>query len=63
MNLIEDAMDAFALLQKMTCLGYVAEGGLFTARSLGRDIDSIGERFGELSSIESASALTSPTKQ
>ena len=55
MNLIEDAMDAFALLPENDVPWDTwLKAGLFTARSLGRDIDSIGERFGELSSIESA---------
>lgn len=55
MNLIEDATDAFALIPSDDVPWDTwLKAGLFIARSLGRDIDSIGERFGEISTVPSA---------
>jgi hypothetical protein len=55
MNLIEDATDAFALVPESDVPWDTwLKAGLFIARSLGRDIASIGERFGELSTMRNA---------
>lgn len=55
MNLIEDATDAYALIPSDDVPWDTwLKAGLFIARSLGRDIDSIGERFGEISTVQSA---------
>jgi hypothetical protein len=55
MNVVEEAMDAFALLPTTDVPWNTwLKAGLFMARSLGREIDSIAERFGELSTIQSA---------
>jgi hypothetical protein len=55
MNLVEDAMDAFALVPASDVPWDTwLKAGLFIARSLGRDIDSIGEHFGEVSTVQSA---------
>ena len=55
MNLIEDATDAYALVPSTDVPWDTwLKAGLFIARSLGRDIDSIGERFGEISTVQSA---------
>jgi hypothetical protein len=56
MNLVDDAMEAFALIPELTDVPWDTwlKAGLFEARSLGRDIESIAVRFGELSSIQSA---------
>jgi hypothetical protein len=55
MNLVEDAMDAFALVPTADVPWDTwVKAGLFFARSLGRDIDAIGERFGEVSTVQSA---------
>jgi hypothetical protein len=56
MNVVDDAMDAFALIPTDTDVPWDTwlKAALFVARSLGRDLDSIGERFGEHSTIESA---------
>jgi hypothetical protein len=55
MNLVEDAMDAFALVPTADVPWDTwVKAGLFIARSLGRDIDAIGERFGEVSTVQSA---------
>jgi hypothetical protein len=55
MNLVDDAMDVFALIP-VTDVPWDTwlKAALFIARSLGRDLDSIGERFGEHSTNESA---------
>ena len=55
MNPAEDAMDAFALLAANDVpWGTWVKAGLFIARSLGCDIDAIGQHFGEVSTVESA---------
>jgi hypothetical protein len=56
MNLVDDAMDAFALAPTVVDVPWDTwlKSGLFVARSLGRDIVSIAERFGELSTREAA---------
>jgi hypothetical protein len=55
MNLVEDATDAYALIPSNDVPWNTwLKAGLFIARSLGRDIDSIGERFGEISTVQSA---------
>jgi hypothetical protein len=55
MNLIEEATDAFALVPGADVPWDTwLKAGLFIARSLGRDIGSIGERFGEISTIQNA---------
>ena len=56
LNLVDDAMDGFALIPSRTDVPWDTwlKAGLFVARSLGRDIDSIAQRFGELSTIEAA---------
>lgn len=56
MNLVDDAMDAFALIPSIGDVPWDTwvKAALFVARSLGRDTYSIAERFGELSTRESA---------
>jgi hypothetical protein len=54
MNPVEDAMDAFALVGTGDVPWDWVKAGLFIARSLGRDIDAIGERFGEVSTAQGA---------
>lgn len=56
MNLVDDAMDAFALTPNNGDVPWDTwlKAALFIARSLGRDIVSIPERFGELSTREAA---------
>lgn len=56
MNLVDDAMEAFALIASSTDVPWDTwlKAGLFVARSLGRDIESIAQHFGELSTMESA---------
>ncbi|MGD0852846.1 MAG: hypothetical protein ABSA07_05735 [Acidimicrobiales bacterium] len=56
MYLADDAMDAFALIPTIGDVPWDSwlKAGLFVARSLGRDIYSIAERFGELSTREAA---------
>jgi hypothetical protein len=56
MNLVDDAMDAFALIPSSTDVPWDTwlKAGLFVARSLGRDIESIAQHFGELSTMDSA---------
>lgn len=56
MNLVDDAMEAFALIPDTVDVPWDTwlKGGLVVARSLGRDIESIAVRFGELSSVQSA---------
>lgn len=56
MNLVDDAMDAFALLPTGADVPWDTwlKAALFIARSLGRDIQAVAERFGELSTLESA---------
>ncbi len=56
MNLVDDAMDAFALIPSVGDVPWDTwvKAALFVARSLGRDTFSIAERFGELSTRESA---------
>jgi hypothetical protein len=56
MNLVDDAMESFALIPNEGDVPWDTwlKAALFVARSLGRDIVSIAERFGELSSVESA---------
>jgi len=55
MNLVEDAMDAFTLVPTADVAWNTwVKAGLFIARSLGRDIDAIGARFGEVSTVQSA---------
>ena len=54
-NPVEEAMDAFALVPAADVPWDTwVKAGLFIARSLGRDIDAIGERFGEVSAVQSA---------
>ena len=56
MNLVDDAIESFALIPDTSDVPWDTwlKAGLLGARSLGRDIASIAERFGELSSIQSA---------
>jgi hypothetical protein len=56
MNLVDDAIDAFALIPALADVPWDTwlKAALFVARSLGRDIESIAERFGTLSTVESA---------
>jgi hypothetical protein len=56
MNLVDDAVAALALIATPPDVPWDTwlKAALFIARSLGRDLDSIAVRFGELSSIESA---------
>lgn len=56
MNLVDDAMDVFALIPSGTDVPWDTwlKAGLFVARSLGRDIEAIAQHFGELSTMESA---------
>jgi hypothetical protein len=55
MNPVEDAVDAFALVPANDVPWDTwLKAGLFIARSLGRDIDAIGEHFGEVSTVQSA---------
>jgi len=56
LNLVDDAMDAFALIPSRTDVPWDTwlKAGLFIARSLGRDIETIAQRFGELSTMEAA---------
>ncbi len=56
MNLVDDAMEAFALIPSGSDVPWDTwvKAGLFVARSLGRDIESVAQRFGELSTLESA---------
>ena len=50
MNLVDDAIEAFALIPENSDVPWDTwlKAGLFVARSLGRDIESIAVRFGEL---------------
>ncbi|HEY5010270.1 MAG TPA: hypothetical protein VIH73_03880, partial [Acidimicrobiales bacterium] len=56
MNLVDDAIEAFALIPENSDVPWDTwlKAGLLGARLLGRDIESIAVRFGELASIESA---------
>ncbi len=56
MNLVDDAIESFALIPENSDVPWDTwlKAGLLGARSLGRDIGSIAERFGELSSVQSA---------
>jgi hypothetical protein len=56
MNLVDDAIESFALIPETADVPWDTwlKAGLLGARSLGRDIESIAARFGELSSIQSA---------
>jgi hypothetical protein len=56
MNLVDDAMEAFALIPETSDVPWDTwlKAGLLGARSFGRDIESIAVRFGELSSVRSA---------
>ncbi len=56
MNLIEEAMDAFALLPVTADVPWDTwlKAALFISRSMGRDITSIGSRFGELSTLRAS---------
>lgn len=56
MNLIDDAMDAFALVPEPRNVPWEnwLKAALVIARSLGRDLVPIAQRFGELSSVSSA---------
>jgi hypothetical protein len=56
MNTVDDVMDAFALIPHVEDVPWDTwlKGSLFISRSLGRDLDSIAERYGELSSVEAA---------
>jgi hypothetical protein len=56
MNLVDDSVAALALIPAPADVPWDTwlKAALFIARSLGRDIGQIAERFGELSSIESA---------
>jgi len=55
MNLIEDATDAYALVPSDDVPWDTwLKAGLFVARSLGREIDSIGQRFGAIATEQSA---------
>lgn len=55
-NLVDEAFDAFALIPTTTDVPWDTwlKAALFVARSLGREIESIAERFGTLSTVESA---------
>ncbi len=56
MNLVDDAVEALALIPTEVDVPWDTwlKAALFIARSLGRDLAPIAERFGELSTIESA---------
>jgi hypothetical protein len=56
MNLVDEAMDAFALVPSVADVPWDTwvKAALFIARSLGRDIESVALRFGTLSTVESA---------
>jgi hypothetical protein len=56
MNLVDDAMEAFALIPSGSDVPWDTwlKAGLFVARSLGRDIETVAQRFGELSTMEAA---------
>jgi hypothetical protein len=56
MNLVDDAMEAFALTPNIGDVPWDSwlKAALFVARSLGRDIVSVAERFGELSTPQAA---------
>jgi hypothetical protein len=51
-NLIDDAMTGFALLPAIADVPWDSwvKAALFVARSLGRDLDSVGERFADVAS-------------
>lgn len=56
MNLVDDTMDAFALAPAAADVPWDTwvKAALFIARSLGRDIESVAQRFGTLSTVELA---------
>jgi hypothetical protein len=56
MNLVDEAIDALAFVPTIADVPWDTwlKAALFVARSLGRDIESIAERFGTLSTVESA---------
>ena len=56
MNLVDDAMEAFALIPAIADVPWDTwvKATLFVARSLGRDLEPVAQRFGALSSVESA---------
>jgi hypothetical protein len=56
MNLVDDAVDAFALIPEIEDVPWDTwlKAALFIARSVGRDIESIAAHFGTLSSVRAA---------
>ena len=54
MNLVDDAIDAFALIPTIADVPWDTwlKAALFIGRSLGRDIESIAQRFGTLSTVQ-----------
>ena len=56
MNLVDEAMDAFALVPSVADVPWDTwlKAALFITRSLGRDIESVALRFGTLSTVASA---------
>ncbi|MGB8197130.1 MAG: hypothetical protein WCF25_09020 [Acidimicrobiales bacterium] len=55
-NLVDDAFDALALLPETSEVPWDTwlKAGLLGARSLGRDIETIAVRFGEIASVQAA---------
>jgi hypothetical protein len=55
-NLVDDAIDAFALIPTIADVPWDTwlKAALFIARTLGRDIESIAQRFGTLSTVQAA---------
>ena len=56
MNLVDDAMDAFALIPTVADVPWDTwvKAAMFVARSLGRDLEPIAQHFGTLSTVGSA---------
>jgi hypothetical protein len=56
MNLVEDAVDAFAVIPEVADVPWDTwvKAALFVARALGRDLEALAERFGTLSTVRSA---------
>lgn len=56
MNLVDDALEAFALVPAVADVPWDTwlKAALFIARSLGRDLEPLAQRFGTLSTVASA---------
>ena len=58
-NLVDEAMNGFALLANLDDVPWESwlKATLYIARSLGRDLDSIGERFADVASADAGARL------